>query len=184
MRNKSYPSTFRFMCIGGMPKYDQMAKIAGHPYKIHSIIHLQDDGVKIEAISYKGFSTSKYDVLSSYIIPEDRLVTLDLITRQNIEEKQKSVIGRGITGAVLFGPVGAIVGGISGVGSKKKSNTTAVLCLAYETKDGNYGNMIFDITPTMVSSRPIELIQAYFEKYGRPATVIQPEEDADGNVVL
>ena len=87
MRNKSYPSTFRFMCIGGMPKYDQMAKIAGHPYKIHSIIHLQDDGVKIEAISYKGFSTSKYDVLSSYIIPEDRLVTLDLITRQNIEEK-------------------------------------------------------------------------------------------------
>jgi len=180
-----YDSTYRFLCIGGMPKYDEMTKLSGMPYKVHSIIDLQDEGVKIEAVSYKAFSTSKYEVLASYFIPKERLVTVDLITSRNIQEKQKSVIGRGIAGAVLFGPVGAIVGGISGIGMRSLTTISAALCIAYETKDGGYANMSFDIQPTMVSSNPAEFVEAYFAKYGRPAVVaINETKDSNGNVVL
>ncbi len=36
-------------------------------------------------------------------------------------EKDKSVIGRAIVGGLLLGPVGAIVGGMSGIGTKKET---------------------------------------------------------------
>ena len=180
-----YDSTYRFQCIGGMPKFDEMTKLSGMPCKVHSIINLQEDGIKVEAVSYKAFSTSKYDVLASYFIPKERLVTVDLITSRNLQEKQKSVIGRGIVGAALFGPVGAIVGGISGVGARTVSTISAALCLAYETKDGGYANMSFDIQPTMISSSPSEFVEAYFAKYGRPKVVSADEtKDVNGNVVL
>jgi hypothetical protein len=38
---------------------------------------------------------------------------------QVFEQKSKSIIGRALLGGVLLGPVGAIVGGITGVGDKK-----------------------------------------------------------------
>lgn len=37
-------------------------------------------------------------------------------------EKNKSVIGRAVVGGLLLGPVGAVVGGISGTGTNKKKN--------------------------------------------------------------
>ena len=38
-----------------------------------------------------------------------------------IIEKDKSVIGRAVVGGLLLGPVGAIVGGMSGIGTKKEN---------------------------------------------------------------
>lgn len=35
-------------------------------------------------------------------------------------EKDKTVVGRALLGGILLGPVGAIVGGMSGIGTKKK----------------------------------------------------------------
>jgi hypothetical protein len=37
-----------------------------------------------------------------------------------IKAEEKSSIGRALTGGVLFGGVGAIVGAVSGVGTKQK----------------------------------------------------------------
>lgn len=45
---------------------------------------------------------------------------IELTTEQEILEKDKSVIGRAVVGTVLAGPLGAIVGGMSGIGKKKK----------------------------------------------------------------
>jgi hypothetical protein len=46
-------------------------------------------------------------------------------------QKNKSVIGRAIIGGVLLGPIGAVVGGTSGVGTNKKKDVQKVLIISY-----------------------------------------------------
>ncbi len=40
---------------------------------------------------------------------------------KQITEKDKSVVGRAIVGGIAFGVVGAVVGGMSGIGTKKEN---------------------------------------------------------------
>lgn len=47
------------------------------------------------------------------------------------EDKDKSVIGRAVVGGLLLGPVGAVVGGLSGVSKSKKNNY--FLKITYDT---------------------------------------------------
>ena len=53
-------------------------------------------------------------------IHKSQIISLEEFTEEQIITKDKSVIGRAIIGGILTGGVGAIVGGISGVGSKQK----------------------------------------------------------------
>ena len=45
---------------------------------------------------------------------------ISLITDEILDEKTKSVTGRAIVGGIVFGVAGAVVGGMSGMGSKKE----------------------------------------------------------------
>lgn len=45
---------------------------------------------------------------------------ISLVTDEILDEKDKSVIGRAIVGGLVFGVAGAVVGGMSGLGSKKE----------------------------------------------------------------
>lgn len=46
----------------------------------------------------------------------DRIVSISLEDKEQVfEQKEKSVVGRAIVGGLLLGPVGAIVGGMSGL---------------------------------------------------------------------
>lgn len=56
----------------------------------------------------------------SYNIKYENIKKVELL--KQIEEKDKSVIGRAIVGGVLLGPVGAVVGGMSGLGTKQKKD--------------------------------------------------------------
>lgn len=49
----------------------------------------------------------------------EQITSVAVITEKEILEKDKSVIGRAVIGGVLLGSLGAIVGSISGVGTKK-----------------------------------------------------------------
>lgn len=65
-----------------------------------------------------------------FILDVDVIEAIDILTEE--EAKNKSVIGRAIVGGVLFGGVGAVVGGLSGVGQKKKIREI----LSIDTMDG------------------------------------------------
>lgn len=49
----------------------------------------------------------------------NQIVNAGLVTDRDVIEKNKSVIGRAAIGGLLIGPLGAIIGGISGTGNKK-----------------------------------------------------------------
>lgn len=65
-----------------------------------------------------------------FVLDVDDIESIDILTEE--QAKNKSVIGRAIVGGVLFGGVGAVVGGLSGVGQKKKIREI----LSIDTMDG------------------------------------------------
>ncbi|MDO5433833.1 hypothetical protein [Eubacterium sp.] len=77
--------------------------------------------------------------LKVYKIDLSKVITIDTINKENIYEKKKSVIGRGLTGAVLFGPAGAVLGGMSGIGTKEQKVNVSIFSISF------YGNNESDI---------------------------------------
>lgn len=49
-----------------------------------------------------------------------QIADISIIRKDEMIQKQKSVIGRALVGGMLFGGVGAVVGGMSGIGNKEK----------------------------------------------------------------
>lgn len=55
-------------------------------------------------------------------LPFENIVSVAIEDKQRITERQeKSVIGRALVGGLLLGPLGAVVGGMSGIGTKEKT---------------------------------------------------------------
>lgn len=63
-----------------------------------------------------------------------------------ITEKNKSVIGRALVGGILLGGVGAIVGGISGTGTKKKKDRRMFFIISYKSNSGEDQFLQFEDT--------------------------------------
>lgn len=63
----------------------------------------------------------------------NKINSVRIFTEKEIIEKDKGVVGRAIAGTFLAGPLGTIVGGISGVGSKKKKKDYRILTITYES---------------------------------------------------
>lgn len=77
-------------------------------------------------------------------MPFSRIFNVELFSEDEVVEKNKSVVKRGIAGALIAGPVGAIVGGMSGIGTKTETNTRRGLAIDFETKNGDR-SLIFEI---------------------------------------
>jgi hypothetical protein len=64
-------------------------------------------------------------------IKYDQISNVDFIDEKQIKESSKSVIGRATIGGLFLGPLGAIVGGMSGTGTKKKVETKYFFIINY-----------------------------------------------------
>lgn len=60
-----------------------------------------------------------------------QITAVDVISEKDVTEKNKSVIGRAAAGGILLGPLGAIVGGMSGTGKKQKTETKYYFVINY-----------------------------------------------------
>ncbi len=93
----------------GISGFDGLSKPIITP-KILVVLHPL--GMEIQYIV--GFKTIRT------AIPFEQISSIFLQNLDQIQEqKDKSVIGRAIIGGLLLGPLGAIVGGMSGIGSKE-----------------------------------------------------------------
>lgn len=62
----------------------------------------------------------------------DKITSARILTEKEIIEKNKSVVGRAVVGTFIAGPIGSIVGGMSGVGNKKKNKSYRTLIINYD----------------------------------------------------
>ncbi len=84
----------------------------------------------------------KNEVLRTYRIPLENIISLEIVTEKEL--KDKSVLGRGAVGALLLGPVGAVLGGMSGVGSKQKSVFMLAVAYATQSAPGEVKTLVFN----------------------------------------
>jgi hypothetical protein len=100
-------------------------------------------------------------------IPNERIINYTSLSEKDITQIDKSVVGRAVLGGVLLGGIGAIVGGMSGVGSKTKSLTHNYFVINYEDLNGevaiisfesnlNIDHFISQFSDTLNRSRGIE----------------------------
>ena len=75
----------------------------------------------------------------------EQIVDIDAIDEEKIIEKSKSTVGRALAGGILLGPLGAIIGGMSGIGTNKTSSTTYYMIINYKSQDGEIKVLSFKI---------------------------------------
>ena len=63
-------------------------------------------------------------VLQQYKIKTEDILDLGIVKVSEL--KKQSVVGRGVVGGLLFGPVGAVLGGMSATGKQKIKSTLAI----------------------------------------------------------
>ena len=135
---------FLFFVISARRKGARDDKLKGIIAKIAQLTIVQ--GVPCTCENQPAFLRlydDKVTVNEQQTIPLTRIKEVVAFTQKEITNKDKSVVGRAIIGTALLGPLGAVVGGISGVGQKGKSKTIAFLAIHYTDKDGNAETAIF-----------------------------------------
>ena len=86
---------------------------------------LLDDGLTIKQNLTKNVSHLKYG----------QITNIGTVKEEEIIEKNKSVIGRAVVGDLLLGPLGAVVGGMSGIGTKQKKKSRLYFIINYDDDD-------------------------------------------------
>ncbi|NQX65712.1 hypothetical protein HQN90_06195 [Paenibacillus alba] len=111
-------------------------------------ITFDNDYLIISETIAKGF---KMVVDNTFKIPLANFLESTVTTEKEIVSQSKSVIGRGIVGGVLFGPAGLLLGGMSGIGDKKKTKVSDVYIVSYLSSAEEVRNITFTMPPLMVS---------------------------------
>lgn len=76
----------------------------------------------------------------------EQITGVNVVSEKEILEKNKSTIGRSAIGGVLLGPLGAIVGGMSGIGTKQDSNTHYYMVVNYRSIEKEIKVLSFKLT--------------------------------------
>ena len=74
-----------------------------------------------------------------------QIIGVGVISEKDIIEKSKNTVGRAVAGGVVLGPLGAIIGGMSGIGNKKKNETHYFMVVNYKSKDEEIKVLSFEI---------------------------------------
>lgn len=99
----------------GISEFDEFVESS----KIKPITNftIRPDGIEVSLRRLEGLKFIDKNVGLKY----EEIISINIEDKEQIfEKKEKSIIGRALVGGVVFGPVGAIVGGLSGLGEKEQ----------------------------------------------------------------
>lgn len=100
---------------------------------------------KLEGIWIQGLEN---DIV---LVHHAQIANVNFLPKVAAKEKKKSVVGRALIGGILLGPLGAVVGGMSGVGSS--SNTFDGIAVTYwDMKRSVYSVLAFESENTGMHS--------------------------------
>ena len=154
--------------ISGLPQENQNSFF---------MFNFEGNQLKITEKLTRVFKKSKE--LQTFSLDVDKIISIDIITQDNIVEKQNSTFGRGVAGALLFGPVGAIIG-TSSAGSTTVNEQTGVLVFSY------YGKNEEDIKTIYVSllGSTIPYARDFITYYLKNYTNEFKEQNENGYIIL
>jgi hypothetical protein len=89
-------------------------------------VRTHDRGIKI--------STGTFLMKQLHSIHTSQLINISENSEVELVQQDKSVVGRAAVGALLFGPFGAIVGGLSGLNAAKSSNKNMLVISFWDTE--------------------------------------------------
>ena len=125
-------------------------------------IFIDGDSLKV-SIADGGVVKIKWG--KTFTIPIKNVISFDVVSQKEIAQKSKSVIGRGIAGGLIFGPVGAIIGGMSGIGAKEQKNTQYFVNIAfYDSNDQMHVIIFKDITALRSMNFAEKFTKQYLDK--------------------
>lgn len=99
-----------------------------------------------------------------YPIHNSQIISLKKTSHDELAKTDKSVIGRAVVGGLILGPLGAIVGGMSGIGSKEKIINKQYFVI-------NYWDVVTRSAQTiLISSTDNIKIDAFIIRYQKEST--------------
>ena len=136
-------------------------KIANQTIKPITLTHIDGlsgygKGVKVKFSK----NTEEINIDKTYSIPTKNIESTIFNSSKELTEHQKNVIGRSLIGGLLLGPLGAVVGGISGVGTQKETTMIWIITINYK-EYGNSKTAIFSTEDESVIPRLKNALNAY-----------------------
>ena len=174
LKYKSSDPKIRLMLLGGIPNITKWEYLD---------IRYDNEFLYLDKLAdIKIFG--KDPIKETYKIPNKRVITIEVLTNEEIKVKEKSVIARGLIGSLVFGPAGMILGGMSGIGTTTKVQTTPYLIIAYTGEnESDIQNLVF--WAERDAFIPIcKLFAAEYEASRHPKQEVIQKKDSDGNYLL
>lgn len=166
---KKNKNAFRADHVQGLPNMNENSMLE---------FSIQDDDLVMEHIHGIGFFSKNIKVTDVFKINHKKIISLDLLDKTNIKSKKKSVVARGVAGDLLFGPVGAIIGGMSGAKTEIETKTIYFFNISYYGKNKNdIKNLIFKLYS---DSKALEFIREFNDKFMLDESMI----NENGEIIL
>lgn len=101
-----------------------------------SVFNLQEDiTIALDLENNRVSFTSAMDKNKPEVsLDFEKIKSIKEITDKEVIEKNKSVVGRAAVGTLIAGPLGTIVGGLSGTGSNKEVKEKRIVTIGYESQ--------------------------------------------------
>ncbi|GIN37792.1 hypothetical protein [Heyndrickxia oleronia] len=123
-------------------------------------------------IEERAFKVFRPVTEATYKVPLKNIIATIATTEKELVDKNKSAIGRGVAGGLLFGPAGLILGGLSGVGTKKGLQSNHLFIISYLSSKGEIENITLN-THKVSNAQVTNKFQRYVQKELKR---IQPSE--------